>query len=75
MSNIELIITALSIAFCWINIIQWPKFKPFNCMMCLTGWLALVLAILTGHGIWSILFYPVGCFAGAMFEAVKYRWL
>lgn len=74
MNNVQIIIIALSMSFCWLNINRWLKFKPFNCMMCMTGWISVFIAIII-HGWYGVLMFPVGCFAGALFETIKYRYL
>lgn len=49
--------------------------KPFNCMMCMCGWCAAGVALAAGYEWYSLLFLPVGFFIGAMFGAIKMRWL
>jgi hypothetical protein len=82
MSDIETIIIALSMAFCWINFNRWLKVKPFNCMMCMTGWLSAYITgiIIQEQSVIGACFHVfamfcVGCLAGALFEAIKYRYL
>lgn len=73
MTGIQVIIFALSIAFTWVEVLKiFPHIKPFNCMKCMTGWTALILALLFHTPVaWLYLF--VGLFAGAMFSAFKMR--
>lgn len=54
---------------------KYPARKPFNCIKCMTGWFALVLAVLCGYGFISVLLCAAGLFMGALFEAIKMRWL
>lgn len=49
--------------------------KPWDCWKCMTGWCALALALLNGYGWESLLWCAVGMFAGALFEAIKNRYL
>jgi hypothetical protein len=51
--KIELILLAISISYVWIYRLGiWPKlkltFKPFNCEVCLSGWLTIALCIFEG---------------------------
>lgn len=74
MLSIKIIILALSLAFCQVEILHFGSVKPFNCIKCMTGWYALILGLIwTGWtGLWML---PVGVFVGAIFEAIKMRWL
>ncbi len=65
----EVILFALSIAFTLVEVV-----KLFPCMKCVTGWTALILALLFHTPFaWAYLF--VGLFAGALFSSIKMRWL
>ncbi len=82
MTKSEIIIAALAIAFAFVNLIypylarkKFFQRKPFNCIMCLTGWSSLGLALINGYGYGSVLFMFVGLFAGAMFEGLTMRYL
>lgn len=88
MCSYEIIITALAMAFCWVEYVV--KFldrlylffeieininqKPFNCIKCMTGWYALILGLFV-YGLAGVVFLPIGVFVGAIFEAIKMRWL
>jgi ABC-type multidrug transport system permease subunit len=82
MTKSEIIIAALAIAFTFVNLV-FPQFvktrffkrRPFNCIMCMSGWSSLGLALINGYGYGSILFLFLGIFAGAMFEGISMRWL
>jgi hypothetical protein len=65
----EVILFALSIAFTFVEVI-----KLFPCMKCVTGWSALILALIF-HTPFALMYVFVGLFAGAMFTAIKMRWL
>lgn len=65
---------ALSIAFVWVEVLKFGSVKPFNCMKCMTGWFALVLAFLFNTQFWYMYLFA-GVFLGAMFSAIKMRWL
>lgn len=74
MSGYLVLFFALSIAFAWVEVWKWGSVKPFNCVKCLTGWFALLLAI-TFHTPFWYLYLPAGLFVGSMFSAIKMRWL
>lgn len=86
MNHFEVILYSLAIAFCWVNLIR-PKvafdfngadvfeMKPFNCLMCMTGWVALIIALFAGYGFMALFFLPVGVLVGAMFEGFTMRYL
>jgi hypothetical protein len=84
-----ILLTALSLAFCWVEIVNprivnivWSIYetksffsgKPFTCCKCMTGWFALILGCVC-YGWFGLFFLPLGVFIGAMFEAIKMRWL
>lgn len=78
LSRIEVLGYALALAFFIVEVIPRIRLtnrKPFNCMMCMTGWCSLVLALFSGHGWFSGLLMIAGVFIGAVFGAVKMRWL
>lgn len=74
MLNYSIIIIALSLAFFQIEVIRFGAVKPFNCMKCMTGWYALGLGCWL-YGWHGLVYLPVGLFAGAIFSAIKMRWL
>ena len=82
MTPVEIIITALAIAFCWVNYIYTPlviklnikAIKPFSCIKCMTGYMSLVIGCVM-YGWPGLLFLPAGVFAGAMYEALAMRYL
>lgn len=74
MTGLHVIIFALAFAFAWVEVLKWGAVKPFNCLKCLTGWVALILAF-TFHVEFWYMYLPVGLFVGAVFEAIKMRWL
>lgn len=70
-----LIITfALSGAFTWVEVLKWGVVKPFTCVKCMSGWFAVILAWWSGADYW-LLYALVGLFVGAMYSAIKMRWL
>lgn len=73
MTPAQILIFAVSLSFCITQVWKPIKSKPFNCMMCMSGWISLIGCIWFGAA--GLLFFPVGCFAGAMVEAVIGRWL
>lgn len=74
MTGLHVIVFALSFAFMWVEVMKWGVIKPFNCLKCMTGWVALILAF-TFHAEFWYMYLPVGLFVGAMFSAIKLRWL
>ena len=79
MNKIGMILYALSLAFFIVEALPRIRLlsrKPFNCMMCMTGWCSLSIAL--WQRVWwpeAILLCLVGVFVGAMFDAIKMRWL
>jgi hypothetical protein len=74
MTGPEVIVFALALAFVWVEALGLGKHKPFNCLKCLTGWFALILAF-TFHVEFWYMYVFIGVFAGAVFSAIKMRWL
>lgn len=74
MTGLQVIVFALSFGFTWVEILKWGVVKPFNCLKCMTGWVALILAF-TFHVEFWYMYLFVGLFVGAMFEGIKMRWL
>jgi len=73
MTGFEVILFALSIAFTWVEVLKiFPHIKPFNCMKCMTGWTALILALLF-HTPFAWFYLFVGLMVGGMFSAFKMR--
>lgn len=74
MINFNILLLALALAFCQIEVIHFGSIKPFNCLKCMTGWYALAI------GCWSIgwhgiVYLPLGVFVGAIFSAIQMRHL
>lgn len=74
MTGLQVIIFALACAFVWVEILKWGVVKPFNCLKCMTGWIAVLFAFSHHVEFWP-LYLPVGLFVGALFSAIKLRWL
>ena len=74
MTGLQVVVFALAIAFTWVEVLKWGSVKPFNCLKCMTGWAALILAF-TFHVEFWYMYLPVGLFVGAMFEGIKMRYL
>lgn len=75
MPGYQIVFYALALAFCQIEVIHFGSVKPFNCIKCMTGWYALILALVCGHGWHSLIYLPVGVFVGAIYSAIQMRWL
>lgn len=74
MSGLQVIVFALSFAFMWVEVLKWGSVKPFNCMKCMAGWAAVILAF-TFHVPYWPFYLPVGAFIGSIFSALKMRYL
>ena len=74
MTGLQVVIFAPAIAFTWVEVLKWGSVKPFNCLKCMTGWVAVILAF-TFHVEFWYMYLFVGLFVGAMFEAIRMRWL
>lgn len=75
MTGLQVVVFSLAIAFTWVEVLKWWKnIRPFNCLKCMTAWVSLILAF-TFHVQfwWAYLF--VGVFVGAVFSALKMRYL
>jgi hypothetical protein len=74
MTGIQVLAFSLACAFVWVDILKWGVVKPFNCIKCMTGWIAVILAFSHHVEFWP-LYLPLGLFVGAMFDGIKMRWL
>lgn len=74
MSGLQVVLFGLACAFTWVEVLKWGVTKPFNCIKCLTGWFAFVLAILFHVEYWYM-YLPLGLLVGAVFEGARMRWL
>lgn len=74
MTGLQVIIFALAIAFTWVEVLKWGHVKPFNCLKCMCGWSAAILAF-TFHVEFWYMYMFVGLFVGAMFEGIRMRYL
>ncbi len=74
MTGLQVLFFALSLACLWVDILRWGSVKPFNCLKCMCGWIAVILAF-TFHVQFWYFYLPAGLLVGAMFEGIKMRWL
>ena len=74
MNGLQVILFSLSLAFFWVEILKWGSVKPFNCLKCMTGWVSFIMAWSFGVE-YFLLYLPLGVFIGALFTAIKMRWL
>jgi hypothetical protein len=51
------------------------KRNPFNCLPCMTGWLALIIALCSGHTYEAILLMAAGIGLGGITEGIIMRYL
>lgn len=74
MTGLQVVVFSLAFAFTWVEVLKLGVHKPFNCLKCMTGWVALILAF-TFHVQFWYMYMFVGVFVGAMLEGIKMRWL
>lgn len=74
MTGLQVVLFSLALSFMWVEVLKWGSVKPFNCMKCMTGWTALILAF-TFHVEFWYMYLPVGLMAGAVFGGIKMKWL
>lgn len=74
MTGPAVIVFAHACAFLWVEVLHWGSVKPFNCVKCLTGWFALILAFVF-HVPHFYLYLPLGVFAGAIYSAIQMKFL
>lgn len=64
----------LSAAYVWVDVLKIGVTKPFNCILCLTGWFSLAIAFVFHTHFWYF-YLPLGSLIGALFTSIKMRWL
>lgn len=69
LNGFEVILFAFSISFTLVEVA-----KIFPCLKCVTGWTALILALIF-HTPFAWLYLFVGLMVGAVFSVAKMRWL
>jgi hypothetical protein len=75
MTGAQVVVFSLAIAFTWVEVLKWWKnVRPFNCLKCMTGWVSLILAFAFHVQFWWAYMF-VGIFVGAVFGAIKMRYL
>jgi hypothetical protein len=74
LSGTAVLFFSLACAFTWVEILKWGVTKPFTCIKCMAGWIALLFALVF-HVDHPYLYLPAGLFVGAVFEAIKMRYL
>lgn len=74
MSGLQVLVFSLACAFVWVEILKWGVTKPFNCIPCMTGWVAVIMAF-TFHVDFWYLYLPLGLYIGSMFSAITMRYL
>lgn len=74
MTGIQAIVFGFACAFVWVEVLKLGRHKPFNCLHCMTGWCTLLIAWLGHVGYWPFYLF-VGVTVGAVFSAIKMRWL
>jgi hypothetical protein len=66
------IILPISLAWFFVEHNHYLKFKPFNCMKCMSGWIGFLVAYLSGE---NILYGFICIFVAHLIEGFKMRYL
>jgi hypothetical protein len=74
MTGLQVLVFSLACAFAWVDVLKWGVSKPFTCLKCMTGWISVLFAFSHHVEFWP-LYLPLGLFAGAVFSAIKMRYL
>ena len=75
LNGFQVVFFSLSFAFVWVEILKlFALIKPFNCIKCMTGWISLIMALIF-HTPLPFFYLFVGLFIGAIFDAIKNRYL
>lgn len=74
MTGLQVLFFALALAFLWVDVLRWGSVKPFNCLKCMCGWIAVILAF-TFHVQFWYFYLSAGLLVGATFEGLRMRWL
>jgi len=74
MNGYHVVVFSLALSFTWVEKLKWGVIKPFNCVPCLTGWFAVIIAFAFHTPFWYFYLF-VGLLVGSLFSAVKSRWL
>lgn len=74
MTGPQVLFFALACAFTWVEVLKWGVVKPFNCLKCMTGWFAVILAFMFHVEFWPM-YLPAGLFVGAIISAIQMRYL
>lgn len=73
MTGFQCVLFSVSFSFLFTELFK-LTFKPLNCLKCMTGWVALILAFIFNVPFWPFYLF-VGAFTGAIIELVIMRWL
>lgn len=70
----QIVILAFCSAFVWVYVFKWGSILPFTCVVCMSGWFALIL------GYWSMGWFGVACMpismtTAALYSEIRMRWL
>lgn len=63
-----------AVAFMWVEVLKLGSKKPFNCLKCMCAWFTMFIALFFHVQFWYM-YLPVGVAVGAVFSAIKLRWL
>lgn len=74
MPGYQAVAFGFALAFTWVEVMKWGSVKPFNCLKCMCGWLTMFIAMAFHVQFWPF-YMPMGLVVGAVFSAIKMRWL
>jgi hypothetical protein len=74
MQGYEIVVLSLALSFTFVEVIKPFKFKPFNCIKCMSGWFGLAIGVYN-YSCYGIGYIFICLFFGAIFEAIKMRYL
>ena len=61
--------------FTRINAFWWKTYYPLDCMLCMSGWFGLSLALFSGHGFESFLILPLCMLIGTIIDNLMRKYL
>jgi hypothetical protein len=61
-------------AFMWVEVLHLGSRKPFNCLKCMCGWFTMFIALAFHVQFWYF-YLPIGLTVGAIYSAIKMRYL
>lgn len=74
MTGLLTVIIGFALAFTWVEVLHLGSKKPFNCLKCMCGWFTLLVGYVYGTPYCGFYLF-IGLTVGAIFTAIKYRYL